>query len=163
MQNLRLCGITRHRQSYRDIVARTLACRATHFHLIQIDLKLTLGKTIAVVTGRHHWPTGFVLRPQRLAASGLLRGHNRPPFPLPSPPALVRFEVPDFTWQPPSGFSSTSCAISRSSKAASAAMASACPGCCFWISSARGSAGAARPARSRLTTAPVALCRPSQP
>src|SRR6266481_9387471 len=35
------------------IVARTLACRATHFHLIQIDLKLTLGKTIAVVTGRH--------------------------------------------------------------------------------------------------------------
>src|SRR5512140_1204789 len=35
------------------IVARTLAGRATHFHPIQIDLKLTLGKTISVVTGRH--------------------------------------------------------------------------------------------------------------
>src|ERR1700722_16289780 len=35
------------------IVARTLACRAMHFHLIQIDRKLTLGKTIAVVTARH--------------------------------------------------------------------------------------------------------------
>src|SRR5580704_348374 len=35
------------------IVARGLACRATHFHLIQIDRKLTLGKTISVVIGRH--------------------------------------------------------------------------------------------------------------
>src|SRR6266446_5317201 len=58
------------------IVARTLACRATHFHLIQIDLKLTLGKTIAVVTGRHLGrQDSFFLRkdsPRRAASVGTI-------------------------------------------------------------------------------------------
>src|SRR5260370_27963202 len=39
--------------SGRAIIARALAGRAAHFHLLQINPKLTLGETISVVTGRH--------------------------------------------------------------------------------------------------------------
>src|SRR5260370_40531029 len=39
--------------SGRAIIARALARRAAHFHLLQINPKLTLGETISVGTGRH--------------------------------------------------------------------------------------------------------------
>jgi hypothetical protein len=39
--------------SGRAIIARALAGRAAHFHLLQINPKRTLGETISVVTGRH--------------------------------------------------------------------------------------------------------------
>src|ERR1019366_8161028 len=60
-----------------------------------------------------------LLRPCRISGSDTLTTRS--------------FSVPSLIWQPPSGFSSTSCAIKRRSRAAAAAIVSPC---CGWAACA---------------------------